>query len=69
MESAKARTENFELELHLAQSRSDDPPAASFVNHAGIGVYRDAIRDFYHVKLRADDHRHPERTTSNTDSK
>jgi high affinity Mn2+ porin len=44
----RARAENFELELHpqLAASHPTTVRLLSFVNHANMGVYRQAINDF-----------------------
>jgi hypothetical protein len=44
----KARAENYELELHptIRGKRKTIIRLLSFVNHANMGVYRDAIADF-----------------------
>ena len=44
----RARAENFELELHpqLAANHPTTVRLLSFVNHANMGVYRQAINDF-----------------------
>ena len=44
----RARAENFELELHpsVAGKRDTTIRLLSFVNHANMGVYRQAVRDF-----------------------
>ena len=62
----RARTENFELELHPAlwQKRATTLRLLSFVNHANMGVYRDAIRNFLEHKTPAPDiTAHPLQTT------
>ena len=44
----RARAENFELELHpgLLAGRATTLRLLSFVNHANMGIYRQAINDF-----------------------
>ncbi len=44
----RARAENYELELHpkLASGRTTTLRLLSFVNHANMGVYRDAINNY-----------------------
>ncbi len=62
----KARADNFELELHPAfhGTRTTTIRLLSFVNHANMGVYRDAIADFLAGKTpRPIITDHPERTT------
>jgi high affinity Mn2+ porin len=62
----KARAENFELELHPAfqGKRTATIRLLSFVNHANMGVYRDAIGDFLAGKTTQPTITgHPERTT------
>jgi hypothetical protein len=62
----KARAENYELELHPAirGKRETIIRLLSFVNHANMGVYRDAIADFFAGKTpRPTITDHPERTT------
>jgi high affinity Mn2+ porin len=62
----KARADNFELELHPAfwGKRATTLRLLSFVNHANMGVYRDAIRDFLSGKTpRPTITDHAERTT------
>jgi high affinity Mn2+ porin len=62
----KARAENYELELHPAirGKRETIIRLLSFVNHANMGVYRDAIADFLAGKTpRPTITDHPERTT------
>jgi carbohydrate-selective porin OprB len=45
---ARARGENFEFEFHptLIKQRTSVVRALTFVNHANMGSYRDAINDF-----------------------
>jgi len=62
----KARAENYELELHPAirGKREVIIRLLSFVNHANMGVYRDAIADFLVGKTpRPTIIAHPEHTT------
>jgi high affinity Mn2+ porin len=62
----KAREENFELEMHpsIAGKRSTTIRLLSFVNHANMGIYRDANVDFLAGKTpRPIITEHPERTT------
>jgi high affinity Mn2+ porin len=62
----KARAENYELELHPSfhGKRTTVLRLLSFVNHANMGVYRDAIADFFAGKTpRPTITDHPERTT------
>jgi carbohydrate-selective porin OprB len=62
----KARAENYELELHpaLRGKRATTMRVLAFVNHANMGMYRDAIADFLAGKtLRPTITAHPERTT------
>jgi hypothetical protein len=62
----KARSENYELELHPAirGKRETIIRLLSFVNHANMGVYRDAIADFLAGKTpQPTITDHPERTT------
>jgi high affinity Mn2+ porin len=62
----RARAENFELELHprLAANRAATLRLLSFVNHANMGVYRDAIKNFLEGKIsKPDITAHPLQTT------
>jgi high affinity Mn2+ porin len=62
----KARAENFELELHpeIGGRRGTTIKLLTFINHANMGVYRDANADFLAGKtLRPIITDHPERTT------
>jgi hypothetical protein len=62
----KARAENYELELHpkIRGQRGTTLRLLSFVNHANMGVYRDAINDYLARKTPVPDiTAHPERTT------
>jgi hypothetical protein len=62
----RARAENYELELHpvIFGTRSTQIRLLSFVNHANMGVYRDAITAFRAGETsRPDITAHPERTT------
>jgi len=62
----KARGENFEFELYpvLHGNRTATIKLLSFVNHANMGVYREAITDFLAGKTeRPDITAHPFRTT------
>ena len=62
----KARAENFELELHpaIGGHRTTSVKLLTFINHANMGVYRDANADFLagntERPIIAD---HPQRTT------
>jgi high affinity Mn2+ porin len=63
---SKARAENYELELHpkVAGQRGTTVRLLTFVNHANMGVYRDAINDYLAGKTKVPDiTAHPERTT------
>ena len=63
---SKARAENYELELHprLHGQRATTVRLLSYVNHANMGVYRDAINDYLNNKTKVPDiTNHPERTT------
>jgi high affinity Mn2+ porin len=62
----RAHAENYELELHprLAANRATTLRLLSFVNHANMGVYRDAIRNFLEGKTaKPDITAHPLQTT------
>jgi high affinity Mn2+ porin len=62
----KAREENFELELHpsIAGKRSTTLRLLTFVNHANMGVYRDAVANYLAGKTtRPIITDHPERAT------
>jgi high affinity Mn2+ porin len=62
----KARADNFELELHpaFAGKRATTIRLLSYVNHANMGVYREANADFLAGKTaRPTITGHPERTT------
>ncbi len=62
----KARGENFELELHpsVAGKRNTSLRLLTFVNHANMGVYRDAVANYLAGKTtRPIITDHPERTT------
>ncbi|HMH06685.1 MAG TPA: carbohydrate porin [Terriglobales bacterium] len=62
----RARAENFELELHpqLMAHHPTNVRLLSFVNHADMGVYRQAIDDFREGKTpRPEILSHPVRTT------
>jgi len=62
----RARAENYELELRpkLAPSRGSVIRLLSFVNHANMGVYRDAINDYFAGKTpRPEITNHPLQTT------
>jgi high affinity Mn2+ porin len=62
----KAREENYELELHpsIAGKRNTTLRLLTFVNHANMGVYRDAVADYLAGKTpRPIITDHPERTT------
>jgi hypothetical protein len=62
----KARSENYEFELHpkIRGQRPTTVRLLAFVNHANMGVYRDAINDFLAGKTPTPDiTAHPERTT------
>jgi hypothetical protein len=63
---SKARAENYELELHpkVAGQHATTLRLLTFVNHANMGVYRDAINDYLAGKTKTPDiTAHPERTT------
>ena len=62
----KARGENYELELHpkIAGQRSTTIRPLAYVNHANMGVYRDAINDYLAGRTKVPDiTAHLERTT------
>jgi hypothetical protein len=62
----KARAENYELELHpkVAGKRGTTVRLLTFVNHANMGIYRDAINDYLTGRTKVPDiTAHPERTT------
>ncbi len=62
----RARAENFELELRprLVADHATKSRLLSFVNHANMGVYRQAIDDFLAGKTpRPDIRDHPLQTT------
>jgi high affinity Mn2+ porin len=62
----RARAENFELELHpvLLADRATTVRLLSFVNHANMGIYRQAINDFLAGKTpRPEIQSHPLQTT------
>jgi high affinity Mn2+ porin len=62
----KAREENYELELHpsVGGKRNTTLRLLTFVNHANMGVYRDAVADYLAGKTtRPTITDHPERTT------
>lgn len=62
----RARAENYELELHprLVRGNATTLKLLSYVNHANMGVYRDAIKDFLAGKVaRPEITDHPFRTT------
>ncbi len=62
----RARAENYELELHprLSGSRGTAIRLLSFVNHANMGVYRDAINNYLAGKtLRPEITNHSPQTT------
>lgn len=62
----RARAENFELELHpgVIANRGTTVRLLSFVNHANMGVYRQAIDDYLAGKTpRPEIRAHPLRTT------
>jgi high affinity Mn2+ porin len=60
----KARAENFELELHPGGHRATSIKLLNFINHANMGVYRDANTDFLAGKTaRPIITDHPEHTT------
>ena len=63
----RARADNFELELHprLNDTRQTTLRLLSFVNHANMGTYREAIRNFLEGKTsRPDITAHPLQTTT-----
>jgi high affinity Mn2+ porin len=58
----RARAENFELELH--PQKATVVRLLAYVNHANMGLYQDAVRDFLAGKTaRPDITAHPEHTT------
>jgi high affinity Mn2+ porin len=62
----RARAENYELEIHprLVKDRVTTLRLLSFVNHANMGVYRQAINDFLAGKTpRPEIRAHPLQTT------
>jgi high affinity Mn2+ porin len=62
----RARAENYEFELRpkLISSRGSVIRLLTFVNHANMGVYRDAINDYLAGKTpRPEITNHPEQTT------
>ncbi len=62
----KARAENYELELHpkLMADRATSLRLLTFVNHANMGVYRDAVENFLQGKTaKPEITAHPEQTT------
>jgi high affinity Mn2+ porin len=62
----RARAENFELEVHprLVANRSSALRLLAFVNHANMGIYRQAINDFLAGKTpRPEIRAHPLQTT------
>ncbi|HST12690.1 MAG TPA: carbohydrate porin, partial [Terriglobales bacterium] len=62
----RARAENYELELHpkLSGSRGTVVRLLSFVNHANMGMYRDAINNYLAGKTpRPEITNHPRQTT------
>jgi len=62
----KARGENYELELHpkIGGQRATTVRLLGYVNHANMGVYRDAINDYLAGRTKVPDiTSHPERTT------
>jgi high affinity Mn2+ porin len=62
----RARAENFELEVHprLVANRSTTLRLLAFVNHANMGIYRQAINDFLAGKTaRPEIRAHPLQTT------
>ena len=62
----RARAENYELELHpkLMADRGTSVRLLSYVNHANMGVYRDAVKDFLAGKTPTPDiTHHPLQTT------
>ena len=62
----KAREESYELELHpsIGGSRNTTLKLLTFVNHANMGIYRDAVADYLAGKtVRPTITDHPERTT------
>lgn len=63
---SRARAENFEFELHpkILHGRASDVRLLSFINHANMGVYKDAIANFLAGKTPLPDiTAHPLRTT------
>ena len=62
----KAHAENYEFELHpkIGGQRATTIRLLSFVNHANMGLYRDAINNFLQGKTKTPDiTAHSERTT------
>ncbi len=62
----KAHADNFELELHpkIAGKRTSTVRVLSYINHANMGVYRDAINNFLTGQTPVPEITvHPERTT------
>jgi len=62
----KARAENFEYEYHpaIAGKRTTTLRLLSYINHANMGVYRDAVNNFLDGKTPTPDiTAHPQRTT------
>jgi hypothetical protein len=62
----KAREESYELELHpeLGGKRNTTVRVLTFINHANMGVYRDAVADYLAGKTsRPTITDHPQRTT------
>ena len=62
----KARAENFELELHprVLGNRAGEIRLLSFVNHANMGIYKEAIANFLAGRTPVPDiTAHPSRTT------
>jgi carbohydrate-selective porin OprB len=62
----RARAENYEIELHpqIAARRNTVIRLLSFVNHANMGVYRDAVADYLTGKTPTPDiSAHPLQTT------
>ena len=61
----RARAENFELELRPGKTHPTVVRLLAFVNHANMGVYRDAVRNFLDGKtpIAPDITMHPLQTT------
>ena len=62
----KARAENYELELHpkLLSNRASEVRVLSFVNHANMGIYKEAIANYLAGKTPTPEiTAHPFRTT------